>query len=400
MYSILNDHILHITCLTANYPDGQKIAAARIRYDRPIDPRQITAASFRVAGRRITGISVNGCEVTLPLDPTDALAGILPPPGRPSGAPKNAPLTDLPVAVRRPRSLTLSQLAPIRALDGSDLPPTDAPLVSDCSEEPVIRDFLQGEFGGIPYNLYVPAGAEGPLPLVLFIHDAGPCGPDPLLTLSQGCGAVCFAAPEWQAKHPCYVLAPQIDRSIHLTSNGFRAAPELETIKALLDDVISRYPVDRSRVYATGQSMGCMASCELNIRYPKLFAASLLVAGQWSPERMAERCADCRFWIFVSEHDARAFPGMNAVTDAMEAAGARVRRYRWDAKENPEALAALAREAMGDDAAVRYTVFCGSSVVPPEGDDTPGGNHTSTWNAVYPIEPVREWLFSCRRDDV
>lgn len=199
---------------------------------------------------------------------------------------------------------------------------------------------------------------------------------------------------------PLLCARPQIDRSIHLTSNGFRAAPELETIKALLDDVISRYPVDRARIYATGQSRGCMASCELNIRYPKLFAASLFVAGQWSPERMAERCADCRFWIFVSEHDARAFPGMNAVTDAMEAAGARVRRYRWDAKESPEALAALARETMGDDAAVRYTVFCGSSVVPPEGDDTPGGNHTSTWNVVYPIEPVRERLFSCRRDDV
>ena len=141
--------------------------------------------------------------------------------------------------------------------------------------------------------------------------------------------------------------------------------------------------------------MGCMSSCELNVRYPDYFAASLLVAGQWSPEKMAANCTGCKFWILVSEHDARAFPGMNAVT---EEKGVKIGRYWWDGKESNEALTAKAYEAMKDDVQVRYTVFYGSSVVPANIWPHPGSNHTSTWNRVYPIKGVREWLFSNVKD--
>lgn len=190
------------------------------------------------------------------------------------------------------------------------------------------------------------------------------------------------------------MLAPQINRGIRMTTDEFTGSKELEIIKSLLDSIVDSHPVDRGRIYTTGQSMGCMASCELNIRYPDLFAASLLVAGQWDPERMADRCSGNRMWILVSEHDAKAFPGMNAVTEAMERGGAVVARHRWDGAASPEALSAQARADAQVPSNVHYTVFNGSRVVPAGEPDHPGANHMNTWRVAYTIDGLREWLFS------
>ncbi len=403
----MSSHILHVTCLTDNYPDGQKITGARLQYDRPIDGRWITPAAFWVKDHQITGIAVDGDMVTLSFDIMQPSVSLIPAPGpRPIGdkptinkPPKGAmggPPRNMPATERRAPVVEVAQISDVKAIDGTILAPDENTVVSTEAYEPVVCEFQQAEYEGIPYNLYIPKEYDGTnsLPLVMFIHDAGPCGPDPKITLSQGSGAISFASPEWQAEHPCFVLAPQIDRKVHLTNDGFQASEELFIIKALLDDVVERYHVDKKRIYATGQSMGCMASCELNIRYPDYFAASLLVAGQWSPERMAEQCTGCKFWILVSEHDAKAFPGMNAVTGALEEAGVKIGRYWWDAKDSAQQLTELAYEAMKDDAQVRYTVFHGSSVVPAHKIDNPGTNHVSTWNVVYPIKGLREWLFS------
>lgn len=408
----MSSHIVEVTCLTENFPDGQKITGVKVRFDRPIDGRWLTPAAFWIEGRSIVGMETQGDTVTLRLDPRDEGAAIVPAPGARPGKPEAPRKPEggkpggpggphgMPAVVRRPRQLTVYLTSQVKAEDGTIFPPCEEGVASTRAVEPVIEDFIQGEFKGIPYNLYIPKEYDGSraLPLVMFIHDAGPCGPDVGTTLAQGSGAISFADPEWQAEHPCFVLAPQIDRSIHLTNDGFQASEELEIIKEMLDDVVERYHADKKRIYTTGQSMGCMASCELNIRYPDYFAGSLLVAGQWSPERMAEKCTGCKFWILVSEHDAKAFPGMNAVTGALEGAGAVIGRYWWDAKEDPETLSAHAREAMKDDVSVRYTVFYGSSVVPADRRDDPGSNHTSTWNVVYPIKALREWLFSCVKE--
>lgn len=156
--------------------------------------------------------------------------------------------------------------------------------------------------------------------------------------------------------------------------------------------------MDEKRIYATGQSMGCMTFCEMNIQYPDYFTASLLVAGQWDADRMAEACTGCKFWILVSNHDERAFPGMNAVVDALERKGVTFGRYYWDAKLPPQTLNRLAAQAAQDAVDMRYTVFDGSSVVPTGKNDNPVTNHVCTWPTVYEIDGVKEWLFSCVKD--
>ena len=403
----MNKHIKAITCLTDNFPDGQKICGAAIEYDCAVDAGKLAGAGYEVVGRRITQVSAQGNTVILALDVTDPKASVIPGPepiqgkpggpGGPAGGPPKGP-PKMAEAFRRSREVSVIQKGDVFSQRGDVIPGSDEVMASTAASEPIIEKFQQFSFRGLGYNLYIPAHQEAgtDYPLVVFLHDAGPCGDDIKITLSQGNGAISFAAPEWQKEHPCYVLAPQIPRSIKLTSNNFRTTEDIHTLKAMIDDVIDRYSIDKTRVYATGQSMGCMAFCELNILYPDFFAASLLVAGQWSPERMAEKCTDCSFWILVSNHDERAFPGMNAVTECMEAHGAKIGRYSWNAKSTQAQFDNLIAAAMEDDVNIRYTVFEGSSVVPEGKDDNPATNHVCTWPVVYGINGLKRWLFSNR----
>jgi predicted peptidase len=63
------------------------------------------------------------------------------------------------------------------------------------------------------------------------------------------------------------------------------------------------------------------------VKYPDLFAAMFLVAGQYDAQSMSVM-AHKNIWFIVSEGDARAFPGMNASLEVMEAAGAKVSRAK------------------------------------------------------------------------
>lgn len=376
--------ILSVTAVTDNFPDGQKLTAAKIQYSCD-HSSSFRPEELRVEGKRIVSFRAEGDTVVLALEPQ----GLIPPPPAPSrkheGAPppkKHGP-PNLPPAVRLKPEVTV-------IADG-------VAYQSDRTIEPVVEDFQQFQLNGMWYNLYIPKLEEGKkYPLVLFIHDAGVCGPDPKTTLSQGNGAVVFASPAWQAEHPCFVLAPQVDKGPNgpMTDDDFNVTADFDRLKKILEHVLVEYPVDMKRLYTTGQSMGCMTSCELNIRYPDLFAASLLVAGQWSPEKMAASCPNNKLWILVSEGDTKAYPGMNAVTEAMEGSGAKVGCYRWDARAPAEELNHKIHEAMQDDVNVRYTVLTGDSVLPEGCPRFPGAYHMATWPVVYQMDGLKQWLFS------
>lgn len=389
-----------IICLTGNYPDGQKIDGVRIEYPCALDPASVRADRFIVENRKITEAKSEGNTILLKLDTRDAEAAVIPPPERPKDGEKLAPPPqDAPPVQRRPLRVYVAQIGDVYTAEGALLPGSTVFTASTEAEEPIIEDFRQHSFGGLRYSLFKPQREPGKTyPLVVFLHDAHPCGDDPKLTLSQGCGAVSFADPAWQAENPCFVLAPQLPRGVELVNDSFRASKELFMLKGMIDYVADHVNIDKERIYLAGQSMGCEAACELNIQFPDAFAASLLVAGQWDPLRMAERCTAEQFWFFVSEHDVKAYPGMTAVCDAMEEKGAWVSRYRWDGRADADALDGLVEEAMLDDANVRFTVFTGSSVVPDGVEDNPGTNHVCTWPVVFSrMKALKRWLFSCRR---
>jgi predicted peptidase len=255
-------------------------------------------------------------------------------------------------------------------------------------------DFMDPHTGiSLKYNLFVPNNydANKSYPMVLFIHDAGVVSNDPRITLIQGLGAVIWATPSDQARHECFVLAPQY--STLIVNDHSEATRELDVTVELVKAIESQYSIDKQRVYATGQSMGCMASIEMLIRYPGLFAAALLVAGQWDPARMSVLTME-KMWIIVAEGDRKAFPGMNASMAALEAAGAKISRGTWNGRASPQEFADEVRKMIAEGMDIKYTVLAKGTVVPQGVPDDGHHNHVQSWSIAYAIEGLRNWLFT------
>ena len=412
----MKEYVLSITALAEVFPDGQKVTAALVECDRQIENKKLTPTQFSVKDRAVAKVYANteptraaqgrnGNYVIIELSLEDAEAQVLPKPvprlggpGGPGGHSGQVPR--MPPRIRKPLSLSLKQLCDLTAADETMLPAWRDEIVSDKASQPIVEDFRQGEYKGILHNLFIPQDYDEKelYPLVMFMSDASTNSDDVLLPLVQGIGGVIWATPDEQAKHPCFVLVPQIPHGTHLTRDDFVAAPMLETVKELLDDVVSRYSIDKNRIYTTGQSQGCMASCELNVRYPDYFAASLLVAGQWNPETMAAKLTEKNLLIALSEGGPREFPGMNAVVAALEAAGAQVARTYLNARKSKSELNADVNKLIATGANILYAIYDAKTALPDDGKEySPMAHHHRGWEITYDIEAIRDWLFSQTR---
>ncbi|MBR0408130.1 MAG: hypothetical protein IJI53_08840 [Clostridia bacterium] len=280
-------------------------------------------------------------------------------------------------------------------------PPMMPPPISLTAQEAAYMDNVQKfqqftfayEGHTLPYNLYVPAKMDQPLPLVVFMHDMGSVSQEPDHTLRQGIGALVWADDREQEKRPCFVLAPQYgEKSAH---DDYTVGWAAEATIALIQEVCKKYDVDERRIYGTGQSMGTMMLCELLIRHPHFFAGCFLTAGQWDPERMAAIKDEC-VWIMVSERDGRAFPIMGQCMEAIEKAGGKVARGHVDAKADEETKAAFCKAVLSQNAHIQFTWLDGDSVLTPDAPDFPAVYHMYTWKWAYLFEPIRAWLFEQR----
>lgn len=104
--------------------------------------------------------------------------------------------------------------------------------------------FRQGD-AVLEYRLFSPSLKEGETcPLVLYLHEAE--GQD------DASGYI-FALEAWQEKHPCYVLAVEVNEKM--------LQPDTEKIKLLVSVLMQfsmqqKLAVNPNRVYVTGTSTG------------------------------------------------------------------------------------------------------------------------------------------------
>lgn len=256
------------------------------------------------------------------------------------------------------------------------------------------RHFSYSEGKELAYNLFVPKDYDPrkSYPLVLFLHDAGTCAADVSATLRQGSGATVWASEDEQRKRPCFVVAPCYPEKC--AEDDFTVGWEADATVELVKSLMETYSVNKNRVYGTGQSMGCMMLCELNIRYPDFFGGCFLVAGQWNPKTMAG-AKHANLWILVSEKDEKAFPIMGHCVEQIEAAGTKVSRGHWSAKLPEEEQNSIVRKIAEEKSSVNFTWFTGDSVKPDgKTEEFPGIYHVNTWARAYEVEAIREWLFT------
>lgn len=174
----------------------------------------------------------------------------------------------------------------------------------------------------MPYRLFTPARVEPgrTYPLVVFLHGAAGSGTDNEKQLQGGnvYGALVWALAGNQAKHPAFVLAPQSDWNWPCTlfdpKNPPRIAadiklcpPEAIGIGArlafeVIDSLLATLPIDRTRIYVTGHSMGGAGTWHMIAHRPRFFAAAVPVCGRGIPE-LAPQMKDTPVWNFHGAKD-------------------------------------------------------------------------------------------------
>jgi predicted peptidase len=107
-----------------------------------------------------------------------------------------------------------------------------------------------------------------PFPLIVYLHGIGDCGDDLDKVKVHGLAKVA----DTDSNFPFVVISPQCPANTWWSDH-------IESLKALIDEVKSKYNIDKSRVYLTGLSMGGFGTWALAAKYPEDFAAIAPICG-------------------------------------------------------------------------------------------------------------------------
>ena len=395
------------TAITQVFGDGMKLTGVAVQYREAVRAASLNQADFSVAGRTVTAVYVSetaggapaesGRFVVMQLDPADAAASLVV-----KQKPSQTQQAKMAAGGGPGKAGDVKESAPSLKQSAVPVRAGGQALVTQNTINQVFDDFRQFEFADsqsgktVRYNLFAPKNRQAGqrYPIVLFMHDAGVTGKNTQATMYQGNGAIAWATPEAQAENPCFVLAPQFDEII--ADDDSQTSAYLDATIHLIRALEQQYPIDPQRRYATGQSGGGMLSIAMNVKYPDFFAASYLVACQWDAKVVAPMAKN-KLWITVSEDDAKAYPGQQAIVKALAAHGAKTARAVWDAKWTPAQFQTAFNAMDKQHANVNFVAFAKGTVF-AEGESTSGGSgHTNTWKFAYNIAPVRKWIFRQRQ---
>ena len=391
--------IRNVTSVTEVFGNGQQITHIIIEFNDKVVNSQLSRDTFTVPGRTVekvysntqpekTNIVKDGKYVIIELNPKDKEASL-----RVEGG------SEIGFQMKKATS-KITQKEDILFTNGKKMEKSIAILENNKTKNLVVENFKQFVFKdprtgtSVKYNLYIPKNYDRnkKYPLVLFMHDMGVLSEDTKTTLLQGNGAVSFATPEEQSRHEAFVLAPQYSRQV-VDDNGDITSDLEATVNLVREYLPSKYSIDTKKIYATGQSMGGMMAIVMNSKYPDLFAASYLVACQWDDKEVAPMAKN-NLWILVSTGDAKAYPGMNAITSELIKMGGTVTREAWKGDYAEGQFLESARRLAAQKTNIKYTTLeKGTNPYLPK-DANPGSEHSGTWKIAYSIPGIKDWMFS------
>ena len=396
--------------VTRVFGDGMRLVAVKYRAD--VSAAALEPSQYGVAGRTVERVYVaqsadgapseRGRFVVVQLNPYDEGALLTVKKGRPANKPANAaPAKNDPgKAGDKGDSAPTLKAAAAEVNIGAQTVQTSV-VINEVFDDFVQREYADKQTGKtVRYNLFAPKNIEDGkrYPLVLFMHDAGVTGTIVKAPLYQGNGAIAWASPEFQAQHPCFVIAPEFDEII--MDDTSTASNYLDATINLIKHLKTKLPIDGKRLYTTGQSGGGMMSIAMNIKYPDFFATSYLVACQWNPALLTPQMKNVKWWITVSQDDAKAYPGEIAITEKLASFGAKVARADdWDAQWPVDKFQTAFDKIAAQNANVNFVTFAKGTVFKTAAEANAGGasGHTSTWKYAYNITPVLDWIFQQRR---
>jgi predicted peptidase len=130
-----------------------------------------------------------------------------------------------------------------------------------------------------------------PVPLLIYLHGSGG-GFAPLERIGGQARALLSGIDKFD-KGSCYVVVPQCFQK---TKTGTKSTWEPTDLNLLLDDLLEKLPIDPTRVYLTGNSMGGYGCWAWGGHNPERFAAIAPVVGGIGPGGPKDISAEISKW--------------------------------------------------------------------------------------------------------
>lgn len=190
------------------------------------------------------------------------------------------------------------------------------------------------------YLLFLPKNTsqktEAGYPMILFLHGMGERGSNPFDVARTGLPQLLKSA-EMEENFPFLVVSPQCPDGKCWSA---------QQLSVFLDRILERYPVDASRIYLTGLSMGGFGTWSLAAERPDTFAAAVPICGGGDVKN-ASKLVSLPIWAFHGSADPVVPPAatLKMVEAIRKAGGTSVRHTvfiqvghnSWDyAYRNPE----------------------------------------------------------------
>ncbi len=159
-------------------------------------------------------------------------------------------------------------------------------LKADASFDAKTYKSSKGE--SLSYRIHLPENMDAKklYPLVLFFHGAGERGNDNKKQLIHGTKDI--LAYSEKSNEPVIIVAPQCPKGEQWVNTPWGAdshkmpqkpSASMRLVIGLLQEIRGTYPVDASRIYVTGLSMGGFGTWDIIQRMPDTFAAAMPVCG-------------------------------------------------------------------------------------------------------------------------
>ena len=250
----------------------------------------------------------------------------------------------------------------------------------------------------LSYNLFIPSFSKiQKYPLVVFIGDARMVGKNITAPLMFSIGGPIWATDTVQEKNKCFVLVPAYNEIIMDDRNDYLINEYLDITIRLISYIKSKYNnIDSKRIYGVGQSMGATTILYLLANSPRLFAAGLIVSGQWKTEQLLG-IVNATFTYVASVGDEKAFKGQNEIKNYLNSNNIKYGSItNINAQENIQILDAYFRNMLSLGYKHNFISYAKGSVLSSKSKIK--NEHISTFKYGYRSEAIRDWLFQQKRN--
>jgi len=174
----------------------------------------------------------------------------------------------------------------------------------------------------LPYNLLEPIAykkylSENPddligtvsYPLIIFFHGSGERGNDNKIQVKHIKDL--FLNSSNIKNYPAFVIAPQCPENKRWVESSWTVSKHVMPTKisdplkltvTLIEELKEKYPIDQTRIYVVGLSMGGFAVWDIMCRYPGKFAAAVPICGGGDIAK-AGLLKDIPIWAFHGSND-------------------------------------------------------------------------------------------------